>query len=55
MKLGEAWSDKQTFRKLKDKGSVLFHVLNLNVKITTTFLMRIRNLFVRMMLDLMSA
>lgn len=37
MKLGEAWSDKQTFRKLKDKGSVLFHVLNLNVKITTTF------------------
>lgn len=37
MKLGEQWSQSQTYRRLKEKGSVTFHVLSNDVKKTVTF------------------
>ena len=37
MKLGEQWSQSVTYRRLKDKGSVTFHIINTDIKKTTTF------------------
>lgn len=37
MKLGDTWETGQTYRELKEKGSVTFHILNENVQKSITF------------------
>lgn len=32
MQLGTVWNKKKVFRTLKDKGSITFHILDLNIK-----------------------